>query len=179
MHEILNWASTNRSWLILALSILVPIVVSEIGECSTYICRRFIGAAALILGLVTTPEVGQRHKELWLDALLQRPGKLIKLAFTLFTLVEAIPRIWWVLVGEEIPAAFYRTAMQKVTGWHRARNSPKYGVELARLPGGLIAIRSRRSNPSILVFQPAEMADFLDAIKNGGYDAGSLTSDFR
>ena len=126
-----------------------------------------------------SPEVGQRHKELWLDALLQRPGKLIKLAFTLFTLVEAIPRIWWVLVGEEIPAAFYRTAMQKVTGWHRARNSPKYGVELARLPGGLIAIRSRRSNPSILVFQPAEMADFLDAIKNGGYDAGSLTSDFR
>jgi hypothetical protein len=175
MSEIVNWININHSWVVLMITIAIPIIVSEFGECATWICQTMIYMAASFLSLITTPEVGQKHRELWQDALLQTPGKLIKIIRTFVILAESVPRIWWVIAGEDIPANLRRRALQRVTGWHRSRFSSKYGVEMARLPGGLVAVRSRRSN-SVQIFKSSEIKEFLDAIKNGGYEVESLPS---
>jgi hypothetical protein len=164
--NVFKWISINSSWVALVLSIMIL----EIGECASCVCRWMIRTGAGILGFITNPKVGQMHKKQWLDGLERKPGKLTKVLVTLGMLLGAVPRVWWVLAGEEIPAALYRKVKRKSTGWCRARNSPKPGVEFASLSGGLIAIRSRRSNPGILIFQDAEIEDFLRKIKHGDYD---------
>lgn len=174
MKEISEWIARNHSWIIWLLPIIIPIVVTEVGECATYISRGVISVAASILGFATTSAIGKSYKEQWLSELPQRPGKLVKLAFTIFMLAEALPRLWWVLEGQNIPANLSRAITRKFTGWHRARHSPKPGVELARLYGKRIAFRSRRSRPGVLVFDEADVKEFIKAAKNGAYDLDSL-----
>jgi Domain of unknown function (DUF397) len=57
--------------------------------------------------------------------------------------------------------------------WQKSRHSNPNGacVELARLPGGEIAVRNSRfpSGPA-LVYTPAEIAAFLAGAKDGEFD---------
>jgi hypothetical protein len=57
--------------------------------------------------------------------------------------------------------------------WRRSRHSNSQGtcVELARLPGGSVAVRSSR-NPGgpALVYTPAEIDAFLRGAKDGDFD---------
>jgi hypothetical protein len=173
--SIFKWIGANDPWIAWALSIAIPITILEIGECASWICHRMIIIAASVLSFMTrNPKAGEEYKEIWLNELPQRPGKLIKIITTLVALLEAVLGVWWVLVAEGIPDKLYKRARRKITGWYRARNSSKSSPELAPLPGGLIAMRSRRSSPSTLIFEGADIRDLIHRIKNGDYDLESL-----
>ena len=64
-------------------------------------------------------------------------------------------------------------ADQLAVSWRKSRLSNPSGscVELARLPGGEIAVRnSRHPGGPALVYQREEVAAFLTGVKNGDFD---------
>jgi hypothetical protein len=99
------------------------------------------------------------------------PGKLLKILTTL-TIPAAIPHMWWILVGQTIPANLSRAIAYRLTGWRRARNSPKPGVRMARLDKRHVAMRSR---DGVLVFDDTEFRYFLMGAKNGEFNLEMLT----
>jgi Domain of unknown function (DUF397) len=65
--------------------------------------------------------------------------------------------------ANELPAARWRKS--------RVSNPSGSCVELAELPGGVIAVRnSRHPSGPALVYQRAEVAAFLAGVKNGEFD---------
>jgi len=162
----------NPYWLIGILSIVIPIVISEIGECSTRICQWMINTAAAILGAVTTREVGDLYKEEWSATLLRLPGKLTKILLTTSILLRALPRLWWILAGQGVPVRLLRRLKLKITIWQRAIGSPKPGVEITRLDRRHVAMRSRSTPAGIIIFSNTEFNEFLAAVKNGEYNLG-------
>jgi hypothetical protein len=95
------------------------------------------------------------------------PGKFLKILIT-FNMLTAIPRIWWILAGQEIPAYLSQAIAYRLTGWRRARNSPKPGVLVARLDKNHIALRSRRDG--VLIFDDDGFQEFLTGAKNGEFN---------
>jgi hypothetical protein len=176
MTSIGKWMNENPSWVIWVLSVAIPIGVFEIGESSTRISQWLINTATRILGIATTPEIGKSYKEEWSALLAELPGKLTKILLTTSMLIRAVPRLWWILAGQDIPANLVRSFMRKSTGWRRSRDSPKPGVEVARLDGCHVAFRSRRSDPSVIVFNNADFREFMVKAKNGEYDLDVLDS---
>jgi hypothetical protein len=132
-----------------------------------------INAAAGFLAITTTREIGKRYKEEWLADVLPLPGKLTKILLTTSMLLRAVPRLWWVLVAQGIPAKLARSFKLKATPWRRADGSPKPGVELARVDRRHVAIRSRSLPSGIIVVSNEEFRDFLAAAKNGDFDLAS------
>jgi hypothetical protein len=174
--EINKRVGDDLCWIIWTLSIVIPIVVFEIGECSARISQWMINASAGILGMATTPEIGRIYKKEWSAALLRLPGKLTKLLLTTSMLLRAVPRLWWILVGQGIPANLGRTLRQRAGVWQRARNSPKPGVELARIDRRHVGMRSRSSCARIIIFDNEEFDEFLARAKKGAYDLDALAS---
>jgi hypothetical protein len=155
----------------LAASIIATIVVSEVSYCADLICKWIIIWSATILGWATNPAIGSRYRGEWLALIPDMPGKLLKILTTL-TIPAAIPHMWWILVGQTIPANLSRAIAYRLTGWRRARNSPKPGVRMARLDKRHVAMRSR---DGVLVFDDTEFRYFLMGAKNGEFNLEMLT----
>jgi hypothetical protein len=167
--NISKWVAENSATIVI-LSIGLPILAFEMGECATLISRAMVNSGAWFLGVITTREIGQTYLEEWSALVTRFPGKLTKILLTFSILARAIPQLWWVLVGEEIPANVGRACKVRFVRWQRANNSPKPGVQVARLDRGHVAIKSARSTPRILVFSLEDMREFLARIYNGEFD---------
>src|SRR6266446_5623352 len=157
--SISKWVSENPIIIIL-ISIILPVIAFEIGECATFISRTLINIGSWFLGVITTRQAAQIYREDWLALLATLPGKLTKILLTCSILARAIPRLWWILMGRDIPADIREICDRRFVRWYRASNSPRPGVQVARLDRGHVAIKSARSKPKILVFSVEEMHEF-------------------
>jgi hypothetical protein len=165
------WIDHSRSWIAWFMTMAIPIVVFEIGECSSRVSEWIIKIAAGILSAITTPQVGDDYREQWLSDLPEFPGKLTKMLLTVGIVMRSVPRLWWILIGEDIPRNVFWRLAQMVIHWRHATGSSRSGVEVARLDDRLVAIRSRRSKPSVLSFTNEDFRDLIDRAKRGELDS--------
>jgi hypothetical protein len=171
MMTFVIWVERNHSWIMWLTAVLVPIIIFEVGECSSRISEWVIRVSAGTLGVITTRQVGGEYRDQWLADLLKFPGKLTKIILTLGLVIRSVPRLWWIISGEEIPGRILRRLRGVVIHWQRAIGSPKPGVEVALLDDHRVAIRSRRSKPSVLAFTREDFQDLIDRAKRGELDS--------